>query len=398
MSRARIKINGVIGSAADLPLNVLVSLSNDNDGGEATYAWTLVDRPEGSTSSLSSATAAAPTFTPDRAGSYLVQLIVDAGMATEARNRVVAGVLRLRTKTRTPAAGEALEVSATRGWADARNRDIGSLEDLVVGRGAVDIALNDVGQPTLAVGDVVVLTNSADVGTSLRVPRVAKASAASTTTAGPVGVVLGTLTAAASVAANTLCRVCTSGIVTGVNTSGSAVGAPVYLSDTAGAFSLSPGTVPQVLGWVVKVGVADGEIYVVAQGAGVVGAGTSVLNQTGSTIVTGSVMRISGAGNLVSLASASSAANSAGVIGIAQSAILNGAQGTAIIFGASVVPFDAGGLPATNADPVFLSATEAGKFAKTPPSTAGQVIYKLGFLKNFAASEVLFRPESAVVI
>ena len=48
--------------------------------------------------------------------------------------------------------------------------------------------------------------------------------------------------------------------LTAVDTSGSTIGNPVYLSDTAGGWSLTPGTVPAVVGKVLVVSATIGEI------------------------------------------------------------------------------------------------------------------------------------------
>jgi len=52
------------------------SFSSDADGDAITYAWSFSSRPAGSTASLQAATSASPTFVPDLAGTYVVQLIV----------------------------------------------------------------------------------------------------------------------------------------------------------------------------------------------------------------------------------------------------------------------------------------------------------------------------------
>jgi hypothetical protein len=51
--------------------------STDADGQVLTYAWTFQSRPAGSSATLSDPTDVAPTFVVDRAGSYVVRLVVD---------------------------------------------------------------------------------------------------------------------------------------------------------------------------------------------------------------------------------------------------------------------------------------------------------------------------------
>jgi hypothetical protein len=53
--------------------------SNDANGDSLTYSWSFVSKPAGSSASLSSATAASPTFTAGTAGSYVLSLDVNDG-------------------------------------------------------------------------------------------------------------------------------------------------------------------------------------------------------------------------------------------------------------------------------------------------------------------------------
>src|SRR5437762_3470836 len=52
------------------------SHSTDVDGAALTFNWSLVSAPAGSTAALTNPAAVAPTFLADRAGNYVVQLIV----------------------------------------------------------------------------------------------------------------------------------------------------------------------------------------------------------------------------------------------------------------------------------------------------------------------------------
>lgn len=57
-----------------------------SSGGEAlSYAWEFVSKPTGSIATLSNATTANPTFVPDKAGAYTVQLVVSAGGFSSSR-------------------------------------------------------------------------------------------------------------------------------------------------------------------------------------------------------------------------------------------------------------------------------------------------------------------------
>ena len=64
------------------------SASTDGDGNALTYKWSFASRPAASTAALSSTTAVRPTFTIDRPGSYVLQLIVNDGKQDSAADTV----------------------------------------------------------------------------------------------------------------------------------------------------------------------------------------------------------------------------------------------------------------------------------------------------------------------
>lgn len=97
-----------------------ITLSNANNTDVVTWLWELVSKPASSTAVLSSSTAASPTFTADRQGSYLVRLTVNAGLSDTTFGTGLAAVLHERTGLRVPAAQEAGEAGAA-GWASAVN-------------------------------------------------------------------------------------------------------------------------------------------------------------------------------------------------------------------------------------------------------------------------------------
>ncbi|MGY4829032.1 PKD domain-containing protein [Sphaerotilaceae bacterium SBD11-9] len=76
------------GSNQSVALGVLVQLngsgSSDVDGDSLTYAWSLLSRPAGSSAVLSNAGLVNPTFTADRPGTYVAQLIVNDGFTNSA--------------------------------------------------------------------------------------------------------------------------------------------------------------------------------------------------------------------------------------------------------------------------------------------------------------------------
>jgi PKD domain len=67
--------------AGTFPAGTVITLngsaSSDVNGDPLTYQWAFTTRPSGSQAVLSSATAVSPTFTIDRDGDYIIQLIVN---------------------------------------------------------------------------------------------------------------------------------------------------------------------------------------------------------------------------------------------------------------------------------------------------------------------------------
>ena len=77
--------------------------STDVDGDTLTYAWSLTTRPAGSAATLENSTTVNPTFTPDVAGDYIAQLIVNDGSVNSDADTVM-----LTTSNRAPVADAGL--------------------------------------------------------------------------------------------------------------------------------------------------------------------------------------------------------------------------------------------------------------------------------------------------
>src|SRR5581483_1768956 len=58
--------------------------SSDPDSDPLTYAWSIAQRPSGSTAQLTNANTAHPSFTADAAGSYTISLVVNDGWLSSA--------------------------------------------------------------------------------------------------------------------------------------------------------------------------------------------------------------------------------------------------------------------------------------------------------------------------
>ena len=70
--------------------------SCDEDGDSLTYAWSFDRVPSGSAASLNTAIPAAPTFTADRAGEYVVRLVVSDGALSSEPDTVTLSFANLR--------------------------------------------------------------------------------------------------------------------------------------------------------------------------------------------------------------------------------------------------------------------------------------------------------------
>jgi hypothetical protein len=100
----------------DLPVGSTVTLdasaSADPDGHALTYQWSLVAVPAGSAASLSNSAAATPSFTADRPGEYVAQVIVNDGLLDSAPDTIL-----LRTANRAPVAVAGADQSVAVGTA-----------------------------------------------------------------------------------------------------------------------------------------------------------------------------------------------------------------------------------------------------------------------------------------
>jgi hypothetical protein len=292
MARAQIKINGSDSRFTAVAIGGAVALSNDDNGGETSYAWTLVDQPEGTADTLSATNVRDVTLTPTKEGSYELQLVVNGTLTQTA----VVAVLDTRTGERIPAATETTESGTAEGWALAVKRILARVLHASVD-GNVVVARTPGG---IAAGAIVSLTSQVTVNTGTQAAFDVTSIAAALGTATHAdrlgvlvdGVVPGSLGAGALVLVRMF------GLVAGSGAGSPSVGDPVYLSDT-GTAALTPGTIRRAIGtvvassgglyrWVIESGVLDpgnqfsgrmltAPIQLTGSGSGTFPAGTCVV-------------------------------------------------------------------------------------------------------------------------
>ena len=102
------------GPSQAVPVGTTVHLdgsgSSDFDGNPLTYSWAITNVPTGSSAGLSGATTIRPTFVADKAGTYLVQLIVNDGTVSS-----VASTMTVSTVNTPPVASAGRDRTVTSG-------------------------------------------------------------------------------------------------------------------------------------------------------------------------------------------------------------------------------------------------------------------------------------------
>lgn len=262
MAQALITINAVTGSnppnGTALVIDTVVALDNINNGGEVSYLWEFLDRPEGSTATFSSSTVQNPTFTPDCEGTYLIRLTVNAALSTESVNTVIAAISQMKSGIRIPAAGETTEEDTARGWAEDVNRGMQLLDSLRADPGYI----TGYAGAALARGQVVYISGMTLIKAGLPdeeyIPTFNKALANNASRMLlPLYIVQNLIDGGTSVLANNIFYARDKGICGPIATLSSTAGTPVYVSDT-GTLSLTPGTNPRRVG---TIAYTDGTTY-----------------------------------------------------------------------------------------------------------------------------------------
>ena len=130
MVTAAIKINGTVGSRADLAIGVPTVLTNDDDTGIIAWAWLFVTIPPGSAAVISGASSPTATFTPDVVGSYLIKLVVLGASDSDIDERIGA-VLTYNLDIRIPAAKEEGQFDSATGWSAALYNGFKTIDDVL---------------------------------------------------------------------------------------------------------------------------------------------------------------------------------------------------------------------------------------------------------------------------
>lgn len=265
MPAAAIRINGVVGSNLDLPIDTSVALTNQSVGGETTFAWSIVDQPDGTADTLSGSSGPAVSFTPKKEGTYLLRLVVNGTL----EDQVVASVRHLKTRIRVPAGSETSEsASAPKGWATDVNSILDLLDDT---RADSNVIVGQAGE-ALTRGQVVRLSSSATIKSGLPgqeiVPVWVKAAADTTDNARGVLALADVAVDGGAISSGTLFYARVIGLFQAGAVAGSpALGAQVFLSDTLGGMSTSAGTIRRAVGRIVAANGGSWDIAFAGVGA-----------------------------------------------------------------------------------------------------------------------------------
>lgn len=264
MTQARIQIDSVTGSnppnGTALVLGATVAITNVNNGGEVTYLWEWLDRPENSAAAFANPAVQTTSFVADVEGTYVIRLTVNAALSDERTDIVIAAVSQLLTVERIPGAFETTQANTLRGWAEAINRWLVRVDRHVADNGTrVGIIASGAnrGQVVLAEAADLIRTGLPEE-VMCQGYGVALASNLAHVQA-PLFVVEGKPDGGTVVGAGGLGIVRAGGLF-GPLSGAPTVGDPVYVDDGA-LLSLTPGTYTRQMGVVVW---ADGTDYYIA--------------------------------------------------------------------------------------------------------------------------------------
>jgi len=112
--QAQILWNGGLGPYDQLEISTLVTISNNDAGGESSWVFSILKQPLGSVATLVGA-GNSRTLTPDVHGTYIVQVVVNGSLTDVSSG----AVLYFPSDIRQPAPLETTEWNGSPGWAGA---------------------------------------------------------------------------------------------------------------------------------------------------------------------------------------------------------------------------------------------------------------------------------------
>jgi len=134
----------------------------------ASYVWTLVEKPQGSSTVMNSPTTATPDFVPDVVGSYKVKALVDGSFSSVE----IFAVPLARTGARIPAFAEGLEYDEsgnTKGWHQALDYFMRQTDALFAFLGSTNTFTGAQGSSPVALTDAANISVNASLGNSFQV-------------------------------------------------------------------------------------------------------------------------------------------------------------------------------------------------------------------------------------
>ena len=296
MSQALCQINGVTTRGREVPLTwpatTDVQLNNVNNGGEVSYLWEIVSKPEGSAVVLDNPNIQAPKLlNVDYEGSPLVQLTVNKNLADEKVTTCIPWTRDVKTGERRPAAGETLEVDGANGWATAQNRFNRRVTDLQADSGLLVAVAGQIGLQTR---HVLMVDGTTKIKTGLpgeeTLPVVHRAFANIAGNMQNDLYILSTgVDGSAAPANGAVLYARKHGLVRSMPGTGSELaGDPVFASNAGSPSWFTPGTIPRQIGHVVAVDVVgltydfmfDGHALLRDNGGIIVFGNTTTRNDT----------------------------------------------------------------------------------------------------------------------
>lgn len=258
MARARILVDGDHESSRSHELGDTLSLSNDDEGGETTYLWTLLEAPPDSVAAISSPSAENPTITLDLEGTYIIRLRVNGSSALS--EQVILTVRELETGDAVPGSGEnpndSRQLQPAEDDGDGYPVPINATLRRVARSYSTEfgVMVGVAGAAGLVAGDVVRMSTRVSIHASLtarKVPSWTKALATALVHGEMLGVLLEGVDGDTTPDSGDLIRVKVLGSLDLALSGSPSVGAPVFVSDTA-TISLTPGSEVWQLGRVTE--------------------------------------------------------------------------------------------------------------------------------------------------